>query len=758
MGSVYLAHDTQLDRRVALKVPHIDPDGSPLALERFYREARAAATLHHPNLCPVYDAGQIDGVPYLTMAYVEGRPLTDFIDPKKPVAPRQAAALVRKLALALQEAHAKGVVHRDLKPGNVMITTAREPVVLDFGLARLARAKDMRLTQTGRVMGTPAYMPPEQVLGDVDAMGPGCDVYSLGVMLYELLTGRVPFEGTGMGVLALILTAVPQPPSALRPGLDARLEAICLKAMAKQAADRYASMSALAAALQDYLRGSSSAAPAPAASSARRTGEDDLAQEVFADLAASPAYPAGRASRPRRSRRWPWLVAAAALLAVSAGVLPFVVKRGDNPVSHVQPRPKAVVTQPDIPSSPKGAPPTAPAKSADGGKNRELLLGKWESLDPKQPGTIEFRPDGAVVVVMGGTPEAKGTYQFLQENTVEITLTVGGQKVSQKLKIDVTKDRLTTTDEHNKVDQFRHFDPQRVASRPAPAPPPAPPVVAPPKPSVVRPLPDAPVADLRKALKDKDPAVQERAAAYLAKRGPAAAPAVADLAEVLKNAQEVNVRRNAAIALGSIGSDSRPAVPALAEALRPEVPVVVREHAAEALARIRYPSNEAALAVLFSTIEKDPEPRVRQRCVWALFGLGDLERPGARRILSAVLEETRDDGTLLRCDVARLLAYHLKANAPDRVANILLEMLQNKTLKVANASDVRVAGDGAVATQVEATDGADARFMAAEALGWLGKKVSGRKAVIDALKEAAKDADPKLQEAARAALKTLGIP
>jgi anti-sigma factor RsiW len=330
MGSVYLAHDTQLDRRVALKVPHIDADGGPHALERFYREARAAATLSHPHLCPVHDVGEIDGVPYLTMAYVEGRPLTDFIDPKKPLPPRQATVLVRKLALALHEAHARGVIHRDLKPANVLITAAREPMVLDFGLARLSRQSDMRLTLTGRMMGTPAYMSPEQVVGDVDAMGPGCDIYSLGVMLYELLTGRVPFEGTGMGVLALILTAQPPPPSSLRPSLDGRLEAICLQAMAKRPADRHASMEELAAALQDYLRGSRTATPSPAAGQGiPQAGEEDLAGLGAADLPADPTTRTARArtrARRRIRRLWTWLAVLVAVTGLVAGAALLVQK------------------------------------------------------------------------------------------------------------------------------------------------------------------------------------------------------------------------------------------------------------------------------------------------------------------------------------------------------------------------------------------------------------------------------------------------
>src|SRR5579884_2001207 len=202
MATVYLAHDTELDRPVALKVPHLDPRHGPELLERFQREARAAALLRHPNICPVFDVGRADGVPYLTMAYIEGRTLAEAADDYRRRGPGAVAALVRTLALALEEAHGHGVIHRDLKPSNVMITPRGEPVIMDFGLARRADRDDARLTAVGYALGTPAYMPPEQVSGDVDAMGPAADVYSLGVILYELLTGQLPFTGSATAVLA----------------------------------------------------------------------------------------------------------------------------------------------------------------------------------------------------------------------------------------------------------------------------------------------------------------------------------------------------------------------------------------------------------------------------------------------------------------------------------------------------------------------------------------------------------------------------
>lgn len=266
MGSVYLAEDTRLKRKVALKVAHIVGSESREVLERFYHEAEAAAGLDHPYLCKVYDVDEIENVHYLTMEYIEGTTLASFVTDRRDRPQRQMAAIVGKLALALQEAHAKGVVHRDLKPANVMIrkTGQKAPVIVDFGLAHQINTGGMRLTQTGQAMGTPHYMAIEQVRGDLDAVGPASDIYALGVMLYELLTGKVPFDGPNpTAVIAQILTTQAAPPSSLRPDLDPRLEAICLKAMAREIRDRYASMAEFAAALTEYLQ-----APATAVSDA----------------------------------------------------------------------------------------------------------------------------------------------------------------------------------------------------------------------------------------------------------------------------------------------------------------------------------------------------------------------------------------------------------------------------------------------------------------------------------------------------------
>ncbi len=253
MGSVYLVLNTDLQREEALKVPNFDAGDGAEMRERFLREARAAAGLDHPNLCQVYNVGERDGICYLTMRYLNGRPLSDYTGASQP--PRKAVEIVTKLAQALAAAHAKGVTHRDLKPANVMMCPGVGPVVMDFGLAKQALQTGRKLTRMGSILGTPAYMPPEQVKGDLTKLGPASDVYSLGVILFELLTGRPLFAGTTEEeVYAAVLFTPPPAPSSLQPGLPAVLDAVCLKAMAKAPEDRYPSMMALAADLFAYLK------------------------------------------------------------------------------------------------------------------------------------------------------------------------------------------------------------------------------------------------------------------------------------------------------------------------------------------------------------------------------------------------------------------------------------------------------------------------------------------------------------------------
>jgi serine/threonine protein kinase len=370
MGSVYLAEDSQLGRQVALKLPAFGPGESAQRAERFVREARSAAVLHHPNICTVFDAGQVEGRPFLTMAFIDGKPLEEVIDPSAPMPQARAAEIARKVALALAHAHAKGVVHRDLKPANVMLTADGEPVVMDFGLAKRVSDADPgegKLTRDGAVMGTPSYMAPEQVRAEADKIGPATDVYALGVILFEMLTGQTPYTGPLGVVMGQILNAPVPPVSEFRRDVDPRLEAVCRRAMAKDPAERFPSMAALAEALDGFLKvpTSPSISVVPVVPVVPLELPPDASP--FGDLGDEPAAPParGRAAQqpqaadesPQRRRaqrykagqssnRLPVLIGAAvlALLVLVAGVVLTVrTKHGDVVIELSDPNAKVEV-------------------------------------------------------------------------------------------------------------------------------------------------------------------------------------------------------------------------------------------------------------------------------------------------------------------------------------------------------------------------------------------------------------------------------
>ena len=269
-GTVYRAYDTQLDREVALKLLKPETLSSPQAVERFQREARAAARLTHPHIVPVFDAGKQGNSHFIASAFIPGRTLADAI-PKSGMPARQAVALVIQLADALDYAHEQRVLHRDVKPCNIMLDARDHLYLMDFGLAGWLGDERTRLTCEGALMGTPAFMAPEQASGDLKQIGPAVDQYSAGVVLYQLLTGRLPFEGPVAVVIYHVLNTVPPPPSQHRTDLDPRLAAICLKAMAKRPGDRYPGAAAFAAALREWL------GVAPAPSAGPRPAPDPLA-------------------------------------------------------------------------------------------------------------------------------------------------------------------------------------------------------------------------------------------------------------------------------------------------------------------------------------------------------------------------------------------------------------------------------------------------------------------------------------------------
>ncbi|MGB7685100.1 MAG: PASTA domain-containing protein [Solirubrobacterales bacterium] len=304
MADVWLAEDTHLQRQVALKVLHRRFAQDREFVERFRREAEAAAGLQHPNIVSVYDRGEFEGTYYIAMRHIEGPTLKELID--RGLSPAEAVAPIRQVLEAAGFAHRHGVVHRDLKPLNVILDEDGQAVVTDFGIARAGVSE---ITQTGSVMGTPQYLSPEQAQGlDVTSVS---DLYSIGVILYEALTGRVPFEGESAVAVAMKqVSAIPQRPSSINPRVSPALDAVVMRALEKDPGERFQSADAFIAALDEAMKN-----PGPASGTA-----------AFAPLPPPVAIPeeeaeAAEEEDERKRRRLLWAgLAAAAIVGILVGL------------------------------------------------------------------------------------------------------------------------------------------------------------------------------------------------------------------------------------------------------------------------------------------------------------------------------------------------------------------------------------------------------------------------------------------------------
>jgi serine/threonine protein kinase/beta-lactam-binding protein with PASTA domain len=321
MATVYLAEDSSLGRKVALKVmaERYAEDGE--FVERFRREAQAAARLNHPNIIAVYDRGEADGRPYIAMEYLQGRTLKQVIQKEGQLPPERAIAIAMQVLAGLRYAHEHGVVHRDVKPHNVLVGDDGRIKVTDFGIAH---AGDPQMTEVGSIVGTAQYLSPEQARGR--AVGPQTDIYSLGVVLYEMLAGRVPFEGDSSVAIAMQhVSDAPPPLQALAPDVPDSLALVVAHAMLKEPSQRYGSADEFGADLDRVRRGL-----VPVAATAVTSVIPREATEMIPAVEATRVAPAvdptpllssdklPPSTTPRKRSRWPWLLALLMLLAVGA--------------------------------------------------------------------------------------------------------------------------------------------------------------------------------------------------------------------------------------------------------------------------------------------------------------------------------------------------------------------------------------------------------------------------------------------------------
>jgi serine/threonine protein kinase len=425
MGVVYRAKQHGLDRIVALKMI-LGTGTDQEAAQRFLQEARAAAALDHPNVVPIYDTGEIDGRPYFTMALIDGPNLRGYADGRAPLPIAEVVTLFAQVVEGVAHAHKHGIVHRDLKPANVLIDRDGRARVTDFGLAKRASAES-QLTMTGQVVGTPQYMAPEQARDSKDA-GLPADVYSLGAILYFLLTGRPPFHGESFTDLLLkVVNDPPEPPRAHRADVPADLDALCLRCLAKKPAERFPDAGALADAFApvaaQHLGTSahrSSVIPRAGLSRPSLGGltatEADLSTPMLSGPALSnvlnPASaPDVRTVAPPAGKNWALLACVGVVgVALVGAAAYFATRDGKKEVAKQDPPPPADVAPMPRPADPKPQPQPQPAP---------LPADKFAWPDPTRA-DFGLKVDP---VAAGMKKDADGRFLFLNDSNLELHLT-----------------------------------------------------------------------------------------------------------------------------------------------------------------------------------------------------------------------------------------------------------------------------------------------------------------------------------------------